>query len=260
MTSGTIESTLPLLLMRTAAARFIIHVSWFIQCLRQSLFIICSTQMTPNRFMKAPELTARTICVRFDKIQAAQNRKFKYRLSLLVALQTYIFSITLAISQYEKSTTIYFTLRAYSRDKFDLQKIDSGFVKKEEISGKWQGITAGGCPNNQFTYKNNPKYKLTVGTTPKHRPTISFELRAPKVFQVGFEISKLTGPEHFETISSGSYRSGYCALEIPAMPPGTYLIIPATYLPNQESPFFITVKSQNAFKLQEVTQDFEFSP
>lgn len=164
----------------------------------------------------------------------------------------------MAISQYEKSTTIYFTLRAYSRDKFELHKIDSGFVKKEEMSGQWKGITAGGCPNNALTYRNNPKFKLTLG--PKPKAPLLVELRAPKVYQVGFEITKLTGPERFETLSSGSYRSGYCMLEVESMPSGTYLIIPATYVPHQEGPFFLTIKSGNGFKIEEVTADFEFRP
>lgn len=170
------------------------------------------------------------------------------------------FRITLAISQYEKSTTIYFTLRAYSRDKFELQKIDSGFVRKEEVVGEWKGITAGGCANYQLTHKNNPKFKLTVGTVPKHQPTLSVELRGPKVYQVGFEITQLTGGERFQKMSSGTYRSGYCALEIDSIPPGTYLIIPTTFLPGQESTFFLTTKSQNGIKIEQVTHAFEFQP
>lgn len=166
--------------------------------------------------------------------------------------------ITLAISQYEKSTTIYFTLRAYSRDKFELHQIDSGLVRKLEVSGQWKGLTAGGCPNYPLTYQNNPKYKLTLGSSPKARATVSIELRGPKVYQVGFEVTPLSGEA--EKRSSGSYRSGYCAMEVEAMAPGTYLIIPTTFLPSQESPFFLTVKSQNGIKLEEVTNDFEFRP
>lgn len=166
----------------------------------------------------------------------------------------------MAISQYEKSATIFFTLRAYSRDKFELQRLDSGFVKKEELSSQWKGITAGGCANNPATHVNNPKIKLTVGTTPRHRPTISIELRGPKVYQVGFEVTQLSGVEKLDKMSSGTYRSGYCYLEIRETPPGTYLIVPTTFLPGQESPFFVTVKSHNGIRLEEVTNDFEFRP
>ena len=164
------------------------------------------------------------------------------------------------MSQYEKSTTIYYTLRAYSRDRFELQEIDSGFAGKEEVSGQWKGVTAGGCANYQMTHRNNPKYKLTVGSTPKHRPTVAIELRGPKVYQVGFEVTQLAGPERMEKTSSGTYRSGYCALEIEHMVPGTYLVMPTTFLPSQEGPFILTVRSQNGVRLEDVTKDFEFQP
>lgn len=168
-------------------------------------------------------------------------------------------SITLVISQYEKTTTIYYTLRGYSRDKFELHKIESGFTKKQEISGKWQGITAGGCPNYPVTYKNNPKIRLTVGS--RARATVLIELRAPKLYQVGFEVTKLSTSDTqvtFEPMSTGVYRSGYCMLEIESMPAGSYLIVPATFAPGLEGPFFITVKSaQNIIKLEDVTSAYQ---
>lgn len=179
------------------------------------------------------------------------NQKEELRANSEYSL-SFAFRITLAISQYHKSQTIYLTLRAYSRDRFDLARIDGGLVKKVEISGQWKGVSAGGCANYQLTHQNNPKFKLTVGTTPNHRPVVAIELRGPKSYQVGFEVEQLSGSASFEKTSSGTYRSGYCYVEVLSMPPGTYSIVPTTFLPGQESPFFLTVKASNGIKLEEV--------
>lgn len=175
---------------------------------------------------------------------------------LLKTLTCFTFRITLVISQYEKTTTIFYTLRAYSRQKFEFHKIESGFTKKEEISGKWQGVTAGGCPNYPATYKNNPKFRITVG--PRSKSTLLIELRAPKVYQVGFELANIStaDPEtSFEAVSTGVYRSGYCMLELEHLPAGNYVIVPATYVPAQEGPFFITLKSTTGVRIEEITGD-----
>lgn len=154
------------------------------------------------------------------------------------------------MSQYEKTSTIYYTLRAYSRTKFELKKINNYFPCKKEITGEWKGSTAGGCQNNMQTYRNNPLYKLTV--TPRDASNLVIELRAPKSFQVGLEITvhslentEITAP--FKTKSTGNFRSGFCVLDLHDLPAGTYHIRPATYLPNQEAPYFINFKSTANF-------------
>lgn len=159
----------------------------------------------------------------------------------------------MVIAQYEKSKTIYFTLRAYSRDKFELEKIDSRPSKRLEIRGQWESSTAGGCANFPLTHKLNPKFKLTITNKRNQNHCIAIELRGPKVYQVGFEVTQMTGVDPFEKVSSGNYRSGYCALEILNIPTGTYIIVPSTFEPGQTGPFFLSIKSHEEVKLEKLT-------
>lgn len=160
---------------------------------------------------------------------------------------------TLVVSQYEKTTTIYYTLRAYSRNPFEFKAIPCKFVGKQRINGEWKGIRAGGCQNHQATYRNNPKYSLKIG--PKEQNNLVIELRGPKVYQVGFEIvvvslddPNVTAP--FVSKVTGNYRSGYCVLDLNDIPAGTYHIIPSTFLPGQESPFILDVKATTNISLE----------
>lgn len=50
---------------------------------------------------------------------------------------------TLCISQFEKTTTLYYTLRAFCRDKFDLKMINNSYNTKN-LTGEWTVATAGG--------------------------------------------------------------------------------------------------------------------
>ena len=79
---------------------------------------------------------------------------------------------------------------------------------------------------------------------------VKIELRAPKQFQVGFEVicteTKVSNaPGEFHKTESGSYRSGFCVLTLDNIPGGTYTIRPATFEPKCESPFFLHVASSH---------------
>lgn len=157
------------------------------------------------------------------------------------------------MSQYEKTTTIYYTLRAYSRNPFEFKAISNRYVGRQKINGEWKGVTAGGCQNHPATYRQNPKYKLKLG--PKDSSNVVIELRGPKVYQVGIEVSvdslddpNITAP--FVSKTTGSYRSGYCVLDLNEMPAGVYRIMPSTYLPGQESPFILDVKATTNISLE----------
>lgn len=50
-----------------------------------------------------------------------------------------------------------------------------------QITGKWSGETAGGCPNHPATYKNNPMYQIRLDTD---LHCLRIELKAPKDVQV----------------------------------------------------------------------------
>ena len=79
---------------------------------------------------------------------------------------------------------------------------------------------------------------------------VKIELRAPKQFQVGFEVicteTKVShAPGEFHKTESGAYRSGFCVLTLENIPGGTYTIRPATFDPGRESAFFLNVASSH---------------
>lgn len=160
---------------------------------------------------------------------------------------------TLVVSQYEKTTSIYYSLRAYSREPFEMKAINNTWLTDIQINGEWNAanMTAGGCPNHK-TYKNNPLYKVTLGPNDGN---LVVELRAPKVYQVGLELivtslddPNITAP--FITKSTDSFRSGFCVIDLENLPAGIYSIRPSTFLPNQEGPFFLKLKSTSKLQIE----------
>ncbi|CAG9767404.1 unnamed protein product [Ceutorhynchus assimilis] len=160
---------------------------------------------------------------------------------------------TIVVSQYEKSTTIYYTLRAYATCPFKLSEIKDPYIDEKQVTGEWKGITAGGCPNYPTTYHNNPKFRLTIEGIAENNQ-ILLELKGPKQYQMGLEViikqlndESITAP--FRSKSSGPYRSGYVVLELTNIPAGTLEIIPSTFAPGHEGPFILVVKSSASFKI-----------
>jgi calpain-7 len=156
----------------------------------------------------------------------------------------------LVVSQYEKTTTIFYTLRAYSREPFELKALDQNSITNIQVNGEWNtaNLTAGGCQNHK-TYKNNPLYKVTLAND----GNLVVELRGPKVYQVGLEfiVVSLDNPDitaPFISKTTDSFRSGFCVLDLENLPAGSYHIRPSTFLPNQDGPFFLKLKS--SVKLQ----------
>lgn len=153
---------------------------------------------------------------------------------------------TLVVSQYEKTTTIYYTLRAYATCPFQMAKIEP-YPYRKTIRGEWSVRTAGGCENHRQTYQNNPKYIITVpeSRNPCH---LVAELKGPKQYQIGIDVRveglddpNVTAP--FLRESSGAYRSGFVYIELHNLPAGRYSFMPSTFYPNQEGPFFIELRS-----------------
>lgn len=75
------------------------------------------------------------------------------------------------------------------------------------------------------------------------------------MYQVGFELTvvslddpNITAP--FVSRTTGSYRSGYCVLDLNDMPAGTYHLMPSTYLPGQESPFILNIKATTNISIE----------
>lgn len=160
---------------------------------------------------------------------------------------------TLVVSQYEKTATIYYTLRAFATCPFSLNKIIDPYKFKKEVCGEWRGVTAGGCGNHQATYRNNPRIKIEIESN-SNENCLFVELKGPKQYQIGFDLTittladdSVTAP--FKTISSGPYRTGIVVLDLDNVPAGSLTLTPSTYLPNQEGPFILTVKCSNAVQV-----------
>ncbi|CAG2066241.1 unnamed protein product, partial [Timema podura] len=119
--------------------------------------------------------------------------------------------------------------------------------------GQWKGETAGGCGNHPNTHLNNPRYQITLESSNNNNQLL-LDLKGPKQYQVGLDIicvvvSDPSAPGAFTKKHSGAFRSGFVVMPLEDVPAGTYDIIPSTFLPNQEGPFFLTVKSSCPFKL-----------
>ncbi|XP_031217634.1 calpain-7 [Mastomys coucha] len=153
-------------------------------------------------------------------------------------------TFTLVVSQYEKQNTIHYTVRVYSACSFTFSKIPSPYTLSKRINGKWSGQSAGGCGNFQETHKNNPIYQFHIDKT----GPLLIELRGPRQYSVGFEVVAVSimgdpGPHGFQRKSSGDYRCGFCYLELENIPAGIFNIIPSTFLPKQDGPFFLDFNS-----------------
>lgn len=189
-------------------------------------------------------------------IDGARINSPHYLCKIIVNKNNPVLKYTLVISQYEKSNTILYTLRAYSTSPFSLQKIPNPYRYKEvDKNGQWTSQTAGGCRNHPLTYQQNPIYQLIFnGSSKEDDNDVMIELRGPKAFQIGLEISTVTvvnqnSPNYFKRNDSGSFRSGFTYLQLKSLPAGTYQIVPSTFNPGQIGPFFITVKSSHPIKL-----------
>uniref|UniRef100_A0A0N5AV39 Calpain catalytic domain-containing protein n=1 Tax=Syphacia muris TaxID=451379 RepID=A0A0N5AV39_9BILA len=162
---------------------------------------------------------------------------------------------TLVVAEYEKTRTIYYTLRVYSSAEFKLKKMKDLYIVKKKVCGEWKGKTAGGCGNglSRETYKNNPIYEVSLENGSDDN-AILVDLKGPKQFSVGFEITQVSSVrnKHFGKRESGVFRPGYTVLVLSSVPAGTYNIQPMTFLQNQEGPFFLTVEASCGFTLKRV--------
>ncbi|KAM8811781.1 calpain-7 isoform 3-T3 [Eudromia elegans] len=122
-----------------------------------------------------------------------------------------------------------------------------------QVNGQWKGHTAGGCGNFRDSYKNNPIYQFQVD---KSGPLL-IELRGPRQYSVGFELVTVStvgdpGTSGFHKKNSGDYRCGFCYLEVENIFAGIYNIIPTTFLPQQEGPFFLDFNSATPLKVSQL--------
>ncbi|XP_074007107.1 calpain-7 isoform X4 [Numenius arquata] len=154
---------------------------------------------------------------------------------------------------YTRLTAKKFTIQVYSLCKFTFSKIPTPYTISKRVNGQWKGHSAGGCGNFRDTYKNNPIYQFQLD---KNGPLL-IELRGPRQYSVGFELVTVStvgdpGSYGFQKKSSGDYRCGFCYLEVENIFAGVYNIIPTTFLPQQEGPFFLDFNSVTPIKVSQL--------
>ncbi|XP_075692348.1 calpain-1 catalytic subunit-like [Rhinoderma darwinii] len=145
------------------------------------------------------------------------------------------------------------------------------------FEGKWvRGHNAGGCRNYRGTFWSNPQFLVTVEGDEKNPCTLLTSLlqkdrrKARAVGRdflvIGFEIYKV--PQQFSDIDLVSQRASAISSLIPMvltpyiakrditgryeLPPGQYLIIPTTYMPQEESSFNLRVFTETQHTLKEI--------
>ncbi|KFM59653.1 Calpain-A, partial [Stegodyphus mimosarum] len=146
----------------------------------------------------------------------------------------------------------------------------------KSIYGRWEeGKSCGGSRNNLESYATNPQYLLTLSQKSSHdadhKCNIVIALmqlrrrcvRHPnrKMLQISFVVFKVKEPvrqtlKNFREIeevgSSGpyvNYREVFGRFEIP---PGNYIIVPATFEPNSPGSFYIRVYADTQASLREL--------
>ncbi|KAK7158016.1 hypothetical protein R3I93_009266 [Phoxinus phoxinus] len=162
-------------------------------------------------------------------------------------------TFTLVVSQYEKQNTINYTLRVYSVCKFNFSKIPTPFIHTKRINGQWKGASAGGCGNYKDSFKNNPIYQFNIEKT----GPLLIELRGSRQYSVGFEVVTVSaagdsGSSGSQKRGSGDYRCGFCYMDVENFPAGIYNVIPSTFLPKQEGPFFLDFSSVTPLRVSQL--------
>ncbi|CAH8522531.1 unnamed protein product [Schistosoma intercalatum] len=159
----------------------------------------------------------------------------------------------LLISQYEKSITIYYTLRVYSTAPFTLSKIKDPYTISKQITGEWKGSNAGGCINDKESYRTNPRFEISVPNNNCDNQLL-IELRGPRDYALGLELIRISAtndqaPNQQSRSTTGDYRRGYVVLEQAGLSGGVYNVIVSTYRPGQEGPFILSIKSISNFTI-----------
>lgn len=151
---------------------------------------------------------------------------------------------TLVVSQYEKTSTIHYTIKVFSSTEFRLSPVPIPYTVEKQLTGEWSGKLAGGCPNYS-SHSNNPVYCLQLKpSSPTETAELLLKLRGPKQFSVGAIIRSVErasdGKPVFEAYSD-TYRPGFYVQQLSKVPSGTYEVIPSTFYPGKEGPFILTI-------------------
>ena len=128
---------------------------------------------------------------------------------------------------------------------------------KWRVTGKWKGISAGGCPNFSDTFKDNPQFKMTVRESTQAVIYMQQYDRRGKdseqTYAVGFGIYSLNGKKlATNRVPKATYkwdaynfkRDFYVEYDEIKKSDTPYTVICATFEPGKESEFTMTIFSK----------------
>lgn len=101
-------------------------------------------------------------------------------------------TFTFVVSQYEKANTIHFSLKVYSKHAFRLMPVPWPYKKSVRLTGQWRGDSAGGATDRP-TFRNNPKFTVTVPGTDADTVPIYIKLEAPRKYSVALDVGMPAG-------------------------------------------------------------------
>ncbi|XP_061725209.1 calpain-B isoform X6 [Cydia pomonella] len=171
-------------------------------------------------------------------------------------------------------------------DSLDPEECPEGCTKKWEMSvfeGEWvRGVTAGGCRNYLESFWRNPQYTVTLTDVDEddddNKCTIIVALmqknrrsqrhQGLECLTVGFAVYRLPDYGHvpkpldvnfFKYNASVGRSQAFINLrEVSArfkLPPGTYVIVPSTFEPDEEGEFLVRVFSEKCNNMAENDED-----
>ncbi|XP_063390342.1 calpain-B-like [Cydia fagiglandana] len=171
-------------------------------------------------------------------------------------------------------------------DSLDPEECPEGCTKKWEMSvfeGEWvRGVTAGGCRNYLESFWRNPQYTVTLTDVDEdddeNKCTIIVALmqknrrsqrhQGLECLTIGFAVYRLPDYGHvpkpldinfFKYNASVGRSQAFINLrEVSArfkLPPGTYVIVPSTFEPDEEGEFLVRVFSEKCNNMAENDED-----
>ncbi|OQV14474.1 Calpain-B [Hypsibius exemplaris] len=146
------------------------------------------------------------------------------------------------------------------------------------FEGAWtKGVTAGGCRNNAESFFMNPQYRLVISSADAGTDGLAtcivalmqkdrrkLRIRGDKNLPIGYGIYFLKEPATAPTpLPKDFFLYNASVAKSPVfmnsrevvtrfrMPPGTYIIVPSTYAPDQEGTFLLRVYTEVVSEMHE---------
>ncbi|XP_062607165.1 calpain-7-like, partial [Saccostrea cucullata] len=113
---------------------------------------------------------------------------------------------------------------------------------------------------SNFLRSTRPCLRTPVVTTTPRERNANRNINDPDPdlqYSVGFEVTCVSenvpgAPGQFKRTSSGDYRNSYCVLQLDRISGGIYNIMPSTFLPGQEGPFFLDISSSSPVTVAQI--------